>query len=329
MEGTIVDKSDVTVSFIVPAKDEESMLPGTLEGIHNAIKGRLGYEIIVMDNGSTDNTASVAKSKGAQVIYQDYGSIGAVRNTGVQHAQGEYIVFLDADISLADTWFEPFIKVLDMLSSNPDIITGSRYTSPMSAGWIAGSWFWKSPQSTHQITHVPTGHMITTRQLFDRLNGFNEQLETAEDFDFCFRAKQMGAKVLLNRSLVAVHYGMPRSMGEFFRREIWHGAGDVTTLKLAIESRVVIASLVFLIAHLCMLISLVFDPVAYLLFAVSLVIIIAIIVASVWKKYRHAPKRIVFRNIVLFYIYYWGRSIAIVNRIVPFILHRSPRAGRA
>ena len=324
-----MDKNKVTVSFVIPAKNEEQMLPDAIESIHDAIKDRLAYEIIVMDNGSTDNTALVAKSKGAQVISQDYGTIGAVRNTGVQHTHAENIVFLDADILLADSWFDQFVKVLDMLTTNPDMITGSRYTAPASTGWIASSWFWEALQSSHQITHIPTGHMITTRQLFNKLGGFNEQLETAEDFDFCARAKKMGAKVLLNRNLIAVHHGMPRSIGEFFRREIWHGAGDVTTLKLALESKVVIASSIFLIAHLFFLISFVVSPFIYPLFAGSLLMIIALVFVSVWKKYRHAPAHIILRNIFLFYIYYAGRSIAIINRIAPFLTHRSPRAGRS
>lgn len=322
-------KGVATVSFVIPAKNEECMLPGTIDSIHKAIKGHLNIEIVVMDNGSTDATVSVAKSRGARVITQESGTIGALRNAGVKHTQGEYIVFLDADISLSDAWYGAFLNVLDMLRSNPNIITGSRCKAPKAAGWIADSWFWEAPSSIHQITHVATGHMITTRLLFNRLGGFDERLETAEDFDFCFRAKQSGVEVLLNRSLVAVHHGMPRSIGEFFRREIWHGAGDVTTLKLAVESKVVITSFVFLVAHLCMLMSIIFEPAIYPLLVITLVIIIAICVASAWKKYSRAPVHIILQNIVLFYLYYWGRSIAIVNRIVPFLLHRSPRAGRA
>ena len=324
-----MNKNIVTVSFIIPAKNEEYMLPGTVESIHNAIKSRIDYEIIVIDNGSKDKTASVAISKGARVIYQNHGTIGALRNTGVRHANGEYIVFLDADVSLADAWYEPFLKVLGLFDTNPDIITGSRCTAPKFVGWIADSWFWKASPSIHQITHVATGHMITTKALFNKLQGFDERLETGEDFDFCSRAKKTGAEVNLDVSLVAVHYGMPKSVTEFLRREIWHGAGDVTTIKSAFESKVVITSLVFLVAHVCLVISLVIEPVSYLLLAAALVIIVAICVASAWKKYRHAPWRIVFRCVMLFYIYYWGRTIAIFNRIFPFIKNHSPRAGRA
>ena len=117
--------------------------------------------------------------------------------------------------------------------------------------------------------------------------------------------------------------------GEFFRREIWHGAGDVTTLKLAVESKVVIAAFVFLVAHMCIILSLIFNPVISPLLVISFVVIIAICIASAWKKYSLAPVSIIMKNIVLFYIYYWGRSIAIVNRIVPFLLHRQPKSRKA
>ena len=91
----------------------------------------------------------------------------------------------------------------------------------------------------------------------------------------------------------------------------------------------VIASSIFLIAHLFFLISFVVSPFIYPLFAGSLLMIIALVFVSVWKKYRHAPAHIILRNIFLFYIYYAGRSIAIINRIAPFLTHRSPRAGRS
>ena len=106
------------VSFVIPAKNEECLLPETINYIHNAIKGRLEFEVVVMDNGSTDSTVSVAKSRGAHVTSLKGGTIGALRNVGVKHARGEYIVFLDADISLSDTWYPSFVNVLDMLCIN-------------------------------------------------------------------------------------------------------------------------------------------------------------------------------------------------------------------
>ena len=315
------------VSFVIPAKNEEAMLPATLDVIHGNLKDLLSYEIIVIDNGSSDNTVKIAKAKNAHVITQEAGTIGSLRNTGVKHASGSCIVFLDADVSLTESWVKPFIGVVDALDKNPNIITGSRCTADSSAGWIAKAWFRKAP-SIHQTTHVGTGHMITSKSLFNLIGGFDEKLQTGEDYDFCGRARKLGAHVFENRHLKVIHHGMPRTIREFLIREIWHGTGDASSIKKLINSKVAILSLVFLVAHSLLITSILMYPRGRAIILLTIFIIVVICASSSLKKYYYAPSKVVLQNMLLFYCYYWGRSISILIHLLHINGIHNPRIGR-
>src|SRR5438046_10766755 len=86
------------ISFIVPAYNEELELSSTIEAIRTAASGATQpYEIIVVDDASTDATAEIASGMGAKVIPINRRQIAASRNAGARAAQGEYLFFIDAD----------------------------------------------------------------------------------------------------------------------------------------------------------------------------------------------------------------------------------------
>ena len=86
------------ISFIVPAYNEEHELSNTLTAIREAASGTTQpYEIIVVDDASTDATPQIASAAGAKVIPINRRQIAAARNAGARAAQGEYLFFVDAD----------------------------------------------------------------------------------------------------------------------------------------------------------------------------------------------------------------------------------------
>ena len=86
------------ISFIIPAYNEERLLGATLDALH-ATAQALGedYELIVADDGSTDATAAVAQEHGARTISVAHRQIAATRNSGARAADGELLIFVDAD----------------------------------------------------------------------------------------------------------------------------------------------------------------------------------------------------------------------------------------
>src|SRR5437762_11522496 len=92
------------ISFIIPAYNEEVELPSTLAAIRAAVAGAgQAYEIIVVDDASTDATPEIAAQAGTRVISIDRRQIAAARNAGARVAQGKYLFFVDADTRIKPT----------------------------------------------------------------------------------------------------------------------------------------------------------------------------------------------------------------------------------
>jgi len=86
------------VSFVIPARNEEALLGATLDAIVRAAAAlSTEYEIIVVNDASTDATASIARACGAKVVDVELRKISAVRNAGARQARGDWLVFVDAD----------------------------------------------------------------------------------------------------------------------------------------------------------------------------------------------------------------------------------------
>lgn len=106
--------SDIRLSVIVPAHDEAVELPGTLTGLHHSLAATgVAYEIVVVDNASTDATARVAAAGGARVVYEPFRQIARARNTGAAHSRGDWLLFVDADTWPSRHLLEGVLRHLD------------------------------------------------------------------------------------------------------------------------------------------------------------------------------------------------------------------------
>ena len=154
-----------SVSFIIPAYNEELFLPQVLESICLYMPEALSYEVIVADNGSKDKTVLLAQNLGADVFIKENVTVGELRNLAVKRSQGAVLIFLDADISLTRSWGENISDVYQSIINNPIKITGSRCGIPVNASWIEEIWF--RPLIIKPGKYINSGHLITSRKLFD------------------------------------------------------------------------------------------------------------------------------------------------------------------
>ena len=88
----------IDYSVIIPAFNEEAFLPQTLNYLQESMS-RIDEqgEVIVVDNNSSDRTADIAREYGTQLVFEAVNQISRARNAGAKIAQGEYLIFLDAD----------------------------------------------------------------------------------------------------------------------------------------------------------------------------------------------------------------------------------------
>lgn len=90
------------VSLVIPAFNEERLLPSTLDLVRAAAAAAFdsrgwAWEIVVCDNNSSDRTAEIARDRGATVVFEPVNQIGRARDTGARAARGEWLIFIDAD----------------------------------------------------------------------------------------------------------------------------------------------------------------------------------------------------------------------------------------
>ena len=140
------------------------------------------HEIIIVDDGSTDDTAKVAQQwedAGAICVHQDNSGLSAARNKGVANASGEHVVFLDADDQLAPAYLE---RCLAALEANPE--AGYAYTQWQAFGSEHGVSEFPdfSPQELRVVNYIHASAMIRTRLV--RAYPFYTKLRFWEDWDF-------------------------------------------------------------------------------------------------------------------------------------------------
>ena len=295
-----------TASVIIPAFNEEQHIQNILQAllINDAL------EIIVVDNGSTDKTAEIVKQLGVNVIDFPVGTIAAVRNRGVKESSADVLVFIDADIRVSLDWHDNLINVIENLHNSPLMITGSRVQSAEKNNWLHKYWF--SELTSYSAPYINSGHLITSRFLFDKIHGFNESLETAEDYEICQKATSAGAVIYNNPELVVTHDGYPDSIIEFIQRERWHGRQDVESLQLFLDSKIAWFAfsnlLLFIIAVMATLSGFYYAFPAYFVIMYSLSFMLTL--------YKFGLKRLNYMLImpVIFYLYLCGRALAIVDR---------------
>ena len=209
------NRNIVNISFIIPAYNEEKHLPKVLATI-NQLLSDLAYEIIVVDNGSTDSTVNIAQEFGANVFSSSDMTIAGLRNLGAECAIGKILVFLDGDVFITSMWAKEISKVISAFQHNKHIITGSRCGISLQPTWIERYWF--APMIQERSNYMNSGHLIIDKEIFNEIGGFNDTLVTGEDWEFSMRAKQNGITIINNPELHVIHEGYPKTLMQFVRK---------------------------------------------------------------------------------------------------------------
>jgi glycosyltransferase involved in cell wall biosynthesis len=187
------------ISFIVPAYNEEHELSDTLAAIHDAASGAAQqYEIIVIDDASTDSTPEIAAQAGAKVVPINRRHIAAVRNAGGRAAHGEYLFFVDADTRISDTHVTGAIAAMDAGYAG-----GSARVNMDGLIPIWGRILLLGFSSVYFGLNLGAGaFLFTTRHNFDIVGGFDEQYFAGEEVYFSLELKKLGRFKVLREPVV-------------------------------------------------------------------------------------------------------------------------------
>jgi len=184
------------ISFIVPAHNEESCLGRTLQAIHDAarIVGQ-PYEIIVVDDASTDATAEVTRQHNATVVPVNHRQFAATRNSGGRAAHGERLFFVDADTIINPRAVASALKWMDKgaVGGGAPTWLGKNEVVPLYIWFLAILFLIGSKL----IGFTGGAFMFCTREAFQATGGFDERLYWSEEISFALALKREGRFVVV------------------------------------------------------------------------------------------------------------------------------------
>jgi len=297
----------MNISFVIPAFNEETYIESCLRSIClHCDNSAIEAEIIVIDNGSSDRAAQLARGYTRNVNSLSRPTVAHARNFGVQQANHEILAFIDGDVEITAHWVETFKQQYQRLLSDLQFLSGHQCIVPETGGWIEQYWF-----KNLKDRLLGGANMITSKTAFSQIDGFNEMLETGEDYDFCIRAIDAGLNYSTDAGFKALRLGFPHALHQFLRREYWHGKGDFVSLGHFLKSPVAMLAIAYLTAQILIIAGLIVGESMW-----SLLVLAGLLagnLAITCKRFGSRGFRTVFINSFLNYAYFCARSFSAVG----------------
>ncbi|MGR8980713.1 MAG: glycosyltransferase [Gammaproteobacteria bacterium] len=203
-------ETELKLSVIVPAYNSEQTLADCLDALVRAGMGVRVKEICVVDDASKDNTAAIASRYNVNLI-QTQANLGpsAARNTGAANASGDILVFVDADVAVAEDALKRISAFFN--KTHGDALIGS-YDDKPKAQNLTSQYRNLLHHFVHQnaprfTTHFWTGLGAIRKSVFDSLGGFDEEAfgRCLEDIELGYRVRAKGHSIALDKGLQGTH----------------------------------------------------------------------------------------------------------------------------
>ena len=214
-------------SVIIPAYNARNTIEKCMLALTNQSIPKENYEVIVIDDGSTDNTSDIVKRFPVRYIYQSNKGPATARNTGAKEAKGEIILFTDSDCIPGKNWIEEMV----MPFNNPEVmaVKGAYKTKQRSlTARLAQIEFeerFEMLKKVESIDMVDTYSAAYRKSVFLSLGGFDPSFPVAnnEDTDLSYKMSRSGYKMVFNPDAIVYHLNHPDSVKRYARLKFWRG----------------------------------------------------------------------------------------------------------
>lgn len=175
-------------SIIIPSYNRAYVLKRAIKVVLD--QTFLDYEIIIVDDGSVDNTKAIlqeySNDSRIKYLYQENGGVCAARNTGAKQAKGEFIIFLDSDDTVEKSWLQDFY---DLANQNMDLLFCSmKIIKQDSSQYLVSA---LNPYNTWKAKgNISTGSWALRKDVFFKVGMFDENIKFGENVELRFRLNQ-------------------------------------------------------------------------------------------------------------------------------------------
>lgn len=218
--------NQIRYSVIVPAYNSERTLGDCLQALEAQTLPRENYEILVVDDGSTDETSKIAQRYAACYIFQKNQGPASARNLGADFASGSIVLFTDSDCTPCANWIEEMVRPFaDPLVVAVKGIYKTRQTEI--AARFAQMEFEDRYDMLRQCDHidmVDTYSAAFRKDVFKHMGGFDKRFPKAnnEDTELSYRLSAAGCKMVFNQKAVVFHTH-PSTLVKYLKIKFWRG----------------------------------------------------------------------------------------------------------
>jgi glycosyltransferase involved in cell wall biosynthesis len=212
----------VRISVIVPAYNEARSIAACIDSL---TRQTLAHELVIVDDGSTDNTAAIAEARGVRVLRHPHRGAAAARNLGAVNTAGEVLVFLDADMTFAPDFLERLVAAI-VATETMGTFTRDEFVGNFDHPWARFS---------NVLSGLPPGRRMPAdhgresdvfrairRDAFERVGGYDD-VGAGEDSTL---ARKLGFRARLAEGAVCWHTN-PEDAREVFASARWYGRSRV------------------------------------------------------------------------------------------------------
>lgn len=232
------------ISVVIPMRNEADILERCLSAMEELdYPGEL-FEVVIVNDGSTDNTAELVKNRNWSFNYQyietDGVGVSRARDIGFRRAKGDFIAFTDADCVVERDWLlrlsEPFdVDVAAVggpnLTPEDDVPFARCVGLALSFLSRPGARYAYEGGTVREIHHNPTCNVMYRKEVLEEVNGFNHDLITTDDEELDYRIRKRGYRIIYTPHARVKHYRRP-NWKKFMKMAYNYGLGRMQSTKL-------------------------------------------------------------------------------------------------
>jgi cellulose synthase/poly-beta-1,6-N-acetylglucosamine synthase-like glycosyltransferase len=213
------------VSVVIPAYNSMSTIGKVVRGCFAQNYPRDKFEVIVVDDGSTDATKEIVQASPARYICQENAGPAKARNTGWKAAAGEIIFFTDSDCIPEEAWLS---KMVAHYTDEAVGGVGGSYDIANKDNWLASCIHEEIVQRhlkmPENVDYLGSFNLSYRKKVLEEVGGFDEsyRMASGEDNDLAYRVKKRGYKLVFDREAKVAHYH-PSHLCKYLRQQFWHG----------------------------------------------------------------------------------------------------------